>query len=92
MRVRSAGRGYQYLLKSVATGDGERDLGSPLTRYYAENGTPLGCKKSCVVSSVGALPSDIGDVTWGIRSASTFVPGETGRRYCVAESVDWSMT
>ena len=42
MRVMSAGDGYKYLLKSVAAGDGNRDLVTPLTRYYAETGTPPG--------------------------------------------------
>ena len=42
MRVMSAGRGYQYLLKSVAAGDGDRDLGTPLTRYYVHEGSPPG--------------------------------------------------
>lgn len=42
MRVMSAGDGYQYLLKTVAAGDGDRDLSTPLTRYYAEAGTPPG--------------------------------------------------
>lgn len=42
MRVMSAGDGYQYLLKSVVVGDGKRDAGTPLTRYYAEAGTPPG--------------------------------------------------
>lgn len=42
MRVLSAGDGYRYLLKSVAAGDGDRDMASPLTRYYAEKGTPPG--------------------------------------------------
>jgi hypothetical protein len=32
IRVMSAGRGYEYLLRSVAVGDGDRDLGTPLTR------------------------------------------------------------
>jgi conjugative relaxase-like TrwC/TraI family protein len=42
MRVMSAGRGYDYLLKSVVRGD--RDMGgtTALTRYYAEEGTPPG--------------------------------------------------
>jgi conjugative relaxase-like TrwC/TraI family protein len=42
MRVMSAGRGYDYLLKSVVRGD--RDMAGPsaLTRYYAEEGTPPG--------------------------------------------------
>ncbi|GAB4005264.1 MobF family relaxase [Nocardioides ultimimeridianus] len=38
----SAGRGYQYLLRSVAAGDGNRPLSTPLTRYYSEVGTPAG--------------------------------------------------
>ena len=42
MRVMSAGDGYRYLLRSVAAGDGARSLLTPLTRYYAEAGTPPG--------------------------------------------------
>jgi conjugative relaxase-like TrwC/TraI family protein len=42
IRVMSAGRGFEYLLKSVAVGDGDRDLGTPLTRYYTAEGTPPG--------------------------------------------------
>ncbi|GAA3539060.1 MobF family relaxase [Nocardioides daeguensis] len=42
MRVMSAGVGYQYLLRSVAAGDGNRHLSTPLTRYYSETGTPPG--------------------------------------------------
>ena len=42
MRVMSAGTGYQYLLRSVAAGDGNRQLSTPLTRYYTEAGTPPG--------------------------------------------------
>ena len=38
----SAGHGYRYLLRSIAAGDGDRDLGTPLTRYYAAHGTPPG--------------------------------------------------
>lgn len=42
MRVMSAGDGYKYLLRSVVTGDGDRSLSTPLTRYYAEVGNPPG--------------------------------------------------
>ncbi|WGY00492.1 MobF family relaxase [Nocardioides sp. QY071] len=42
MRRMSAGCGYQYLLRSVAAGDGARALTTPLTRYYTEVGTPPG--------------------------------------------------
>ncbi|MDR1186857.1 MAG: relaxase domain-containing protein, partial [Bifidobacteriaceae bacterium] len=38
----SAGDGYKYLLKSVAAGDGDRELATPLTRYYAQAGCPPG--------------------------------------------------
>lgn len=42
MRVMSAGNGFKYLLKSVAAGDGDRSLSTPLTRYYTEAGCPPG--------------------------------------------------
>lgn len=42
MRVLSAGDGYRYLLKTVAAGDGDRDMASSLTRYYSDHGTPPG--------------------------------------------------
>ena len=42
MRVMSAGDGYEYLLRSVVAGDGNRSLSTPLTRYYEEAGTPPG--------------------------------------------------
>lgn len=42
MRVMSAGDGYEYLLRSVVAGDGNRSLSMPLTCYYEEAGTPPG--------------------------------------------------
>ncbi len=42
MRVMSAGEGYKYLLRTVAAGDGDRSLSTPLTRYYSAEGTPPG--------------------------------------------------
>lgn len=42
MRVMSAGDGYKYLLRTVAVGDAERSLSTPLTRYYSAQGTPPG--------------------------------------------------
>ena len=39
MRVMSAGDGYRYLLSTVAVGDGDRSLSTPLTRYYAAQKT-----------------------------------------------------
>lgn len=52
IRRMSAGSGYQYLLRSVAAGDGSRLSSTPLTRYYAEAGTPPG---RWLGSGVGAL-------------------------------------
>ncbi|WP_447947396.1 MobF family relaxase [Microbacterium lacticum] len=52
MRVMSAGDGYKYLLRTVAAGDGDRSLSTPLTRYYAEEGSPPGF---WVGSGVGTL-------------------------------------
>ncbi|PXA68763.1 MobF family relaxase [Cryobacterium arcticum] len=42
MRVMSAGDGCKYLLRTVAAGDGQRSLATPLTRYYSAKGTPPG--------------------------------------------------
>jgi conjugative relaxase-like TrwC/TraI family protein len=38
----SLGGGFEYLIRSVARGDGAGPDSSPLTRYYAESGTPPG--------------------------------------------------
>lgn len=42
MRVMSAGRGYDYLLKSVVRGDRDMDGNTAITRYYTDEGTPPG--------------------------------------------------
>jgi conjugative relaxase-like TrwC/TraI family protein len=42
IRRLTAGTGYKYLIESIARGDGATDQSSPLTRYYAESGTPPG--------------------------------------------------
>jgi conjugative relaxase-like TrwC/TraI family protein len=54
MRRMSAGSGYQYLLRSVAAGDGNRALSTPLTRYYSEVGTPPGRWLGSGVGAFGA--------------------------------------
>lgn len=53
MRVMSAGDGYMYLLSTVAAGDGDRSLSTPLTRYYAEAGTPPGRWLGSGVTALG---------------------------------------
>src|SRR5688572_26306489 len=42
MRVMSAGDGYRYLLKGVATGDRDRRDPNPLVGYFTEEGNPPG--------------------------------------------------
>jgi len=61
MRVMSAGDGYRYLLASVAAGDGQRDLSTPLTRYYAEAGCPPGFWLGSGLASVGGGALRVGD-------------------------------
>ena len=57
MRRMSAGSGYQYLLRSVAAGDGNRALSTPLTRYYSEVGTPPGRWLGSGVGAFGRRPA-----------------------------------
>lgn len=62
MRVMSLGAGYRYLLNSVVSGDGERDLTEPLTRYYAEAGTPPGAWLGTGLQGLGNGELAAGDV------------------------------
>lgn len=55
MRVMSAGDGYKYLLRTVAAGDGDRSLSTPLTRYYAEAGSPPGFWLGAGVAALGNM-------------------------------------
>ena len=61
MRVMSAGDGYKYLLRTVATGDGDRALSTPLTRYYTEEGTPPGRWMGSAVTALGSGSITVGD-------------------------------
>lgn len=55
MRVMSAGDGYKYLLRTVAAGDGDRSLSTPMTRYYAEEGSPPGRWLGAGVAALGGV-------------------------------------
>ena len=61
MRVMSAGDGYKYLLKTIAAADGDRSLSTPLTRYYAEAGTPPGPWIGAGVAALGNGELSVGD-------------------------------
>jgi conjugative relaxase-like TrwC/TraI family protein len=49
----SAGDGYRYLLASVAAGDGNRSLTSPLIDYYTQTGTPPGYWLGAGIAGLG---------------------------------------
>lgn len=49
----SAGDGYKYLLRTVATGDVDRSISTPLTRYYNAEGTPPGRWMGAGLSGLG---------------------------------------
>ncbi|MFO6453415.1 MULTISPECIES: MobF family relaxase [unclassified Aeromicrobium] len=61
MKVMSAGDGYKYLLKSVVSGDGNRDLSTPMTRYYTEAGTPPGRWLGSGLRALGGGELSVGD-------------------------------
>ena len=61
MRVMSAGDGYRYLLRTVAAADGDRELSTPLTRYYVEAGTPPGQWLGSGVVALGKGQLAVGD-------------------------------
>ena len=61
MRVMSAGDGYKYLLRTVAAGDGDRSLSTPLTRYYDAYGTPPGRWMGSGVHGLGGGQITAGD-------------------------------
>ena len=61
MRVMSAGDGYKYLRKTVASSDGDRPLSTPLTRYFIEEGTPPGRWLGKGVASLGKGELVVGD-------------------------------
>jgi conjugative relaxase-like TrwC/TraI family protein len=50
----SAGDGFEYFMRSIAAGDGDRSMGTPLTRYYTETGTPPGRWAGSGVASLGS--------------------------------------
>lgn len=62
MRSIPAGRGYDYLLKSVVRGDHDMTDPNPVTRYYTEPGTPPGRWMGSALHTFGAGEVHAGDV------------------------------
>ncbi|HEY3529648.1 MAG TPA: MobF family relaxase [Nocardioides sp.] len=83
----SAGKGYEYLLRTVAAGDGDRSLSTLLTRYYTEAGTPPGRWMGTGVDSLETTIQAGDEVTEGqlkllIGQGAHPTTGEPlGRRY-----------
>ncbi len=73
IRVMSAGRGFEYLLKSVAVGDGDRDLGTPLTRYYTVERTPPGIWLGSGLAGLGS------DEAGRLRAGDEVTEGQLAR-------------
>lgn len=59
MRVMSAGDGYKYLLRTVAAGDGDRSLSTPLTGYYNVEGAPPGRWLGAGVAGLGRVDQEV---------------------------------
>jgi conjugative relaxase-like TrwC/TraI family protein len=62
MRKIYAGRGYDYLLKSVVRGDAGMADPNPVTRYYNEEGTPPGRWMGSAIHAFGSGEIKRGDV------------------------------
>ncbi len=62
MRKIAAGRGYDYLLKSVVRGDANMADPNPVTRYYTEAGTPPGRWMGSALHAFGSGEIKRGDM------------------------------
>ena len=69
IRKMSAGEGYKYLLRSVVSGDGNRSLSTPLSRYYAEAGTPPGVWMGSGVTEFGSGQLTVGGTVSGVQES-----------------------
>ncbi|MBE1874487.1 MobF family relaxase [Myceligenerans pegani] len=91
MKKMSAGDGYRYFMESVAVGDGDRSMATPLTRYYAETGTPPGRWLGSGVKDLGSDKAGrlaVGDIVTEAQMArlagkgiDPITGGKLGRSY-----------
>jgi conjugative relaxase-like TrwC/TraI family protein len=75
----TAGAGYRYLLRHVATGDCARRGGAPVTAYYTESGNPVGRWFGRGLAGLGA-PS-AGAAAPGVAKGTIVVEDAMGRLF-----------
>lgn len=75
----TAGAGYRYLLRHVATGDCARTGPSPLSSYYAESGNPPGRWLGRGLAGLGASAS--GSTAPGVAAGSTVTEDAMARLF-----------
>jgi conjugative relaxase-like TrwC/TraI family protein len=78
----TAGDGYKYLLKHVASGDVDRRMATPLTAYYAASGYPIGRWMGSGLAGLGGGSITTGTEVTEPQMAALFGRGEdplTGR-------------
>ncbi|WP_240675097.1 MobF family relaxase [Cellulomonas endophytica] len=87
----SAGAGYQYLLRHIATADGARTAGASLATYYLESGNPPGRWWGAGLASLGAAAG----VAGAPRLTAGALVDEQGMERLFARGADpvtgWSM-
>jgi len=76
----TAGAGYQYLLRHIATGDCARTGASPVTAYYTESGNPPG--RWLGRGLVGLGSSSDGSGPGGLAAGTVVVDDAMARLFC----------
>jgi conjugative relaxase-like TrwC/TraI family protein len=72
----TAGDGYKYLLRHIASGDVDRRMATPLTAYYTASGYPPGRWLGSGLSSLGAGDLRPGSEVTEAQMAALFGRGE----------------
>lgn len=80
MHKLSAGAGYRYLLKSIATGDCQQPAGDPASAYYTQAGNPPGHWLGRGLAGLGAT-SPSGDNAPGMRGGAVVHEEAMGRLF-----------
>ncbi|HEY3546413.1 MAG TPA: relaxase domain-containing protein, partial [Propionicimonas sp.] len=75
----TAGAGYRYLLRHIATGDCQRTGADPVTAYYTESGNPPGRWIGRGLAGLGASSED--DAGPGVAAGSPVEERGMARMY-----------